>query len=79
MQHDLVGNAQFCRVDAAWKELEDGFGRDAADHSGKVFCAYSEAAHCLSQGRTQPLYDGDRAEVSNKMAAYQRKTDRLPF
>ena len=38
--------------DAAWKEFENGFGRDAAKYPGKVFCTDSEAAHCLSEGRT---------------------------
>ena len=52
MQYDFVGDAQFCCVDAAWKEFEIGFGRDAAEYPGKVFCIDSEAAHCLSEGRT---------------------------
>ena len=52
VQYDFVGDAQFCCVDAAWKEFENGFGRDAAEYPGKVFCTDSEAAHCLSEGRT---------------------------
>ena len=27
----------FCCVDAAWKEFENRFGRDAAEYPGKVF------------------------------------------
>ena len=52
VQYDFVGDAQFCCVDAAWKEFENGFGWDAAEYPGKVFCTDSEAAHCLSEGRT---------------------------
>lgn len=64
LQYDPGCDKAVCGIDVCRKKFKDGYSVDREGDPGAVFCADAKASDRVYEGRVQPVFHGNRGELS---------------